>query len=148
MNTKRPAKVVPVVNVKQQRGIGLPAAIFVITLLVSISVAINLLLSQNANTFQEEIQLTRAFYAAEAGAGFTMNAVFPPEEFPSYSVTAPAACPVTGKTYTFTADGLSGCTATVTCTVDATVDDVEFFTIQSVGACGDVQRTVQVRSSF
>lgn len=129
-----------------QQGIGLPAAIFVITLMVSISVAINLLVSQNANTFQEEVQLTRAFYAAESGAGFAMNALFPPEEFPLYNTTA--SCPVPVKTYVFTANGLAACTAEVSCTVDATDAGVNYVTISSTGTCGEVQRTVQVRSSF
>ena len=38
-----------------QAGIGLPAAIFVITLMAAIAVAINLLVGQNAQTFDEEI---------------------------------------------------------------------------------------------
>lgn len=133
-------------NPQRQRGIGLPAAIFVITLMVSISVAINYLVSQNSNTFQEEVLLTRAFYTAESGAGFAMNALFPPEEFPLYNTTA--ACPAGEKLYTFIADGLAGCEARVTCTIDATVDLVKYYTIESVGTCFNVQRTVQVRSSF
>ena len=60
-----------------QSGIGLPAAIFIITTMALIAVAINLLVRENAETFVEEINLSRAFYAAESGAGFIMNRTFP-----------------------------------------------------------------------
>jgi MSHA biogenesis protein MshP len=128
-----------------QRGIGIPAALFVITLLAIIAVAINALLAQNANTYEEEINLTRAFYAAESGAGFAMNSIFPPEEFPQYSGTA--ECAAGPREYTFTIPGLNECTATVSCSVDATVANVEYYTIVSEGSCDGVTRTVQVRSS-
>ncbi|WP_237132968.1 hypothetical protein [Pseudohongiella sp. O18] len=133
----------------KQRGIGLPAAIFVITLMAVIAVSINYLVSQNAETFEEENRLTRAFYAAESGAGFAMNALFPPEEFPNYDTTA--ICPENAgspREYDFEADGLSACSAAVSCVTDATVDGRDYFTITSVGSCGDVTRTVRVRTSF
>ena len=60
-------------SIRRQRGIGLPAAIFIIVLMAGIAVAINQLLSQNAQTFEEEINLTRAFYAAESGAGIAID---------------------------------------------------------------------------
>lgn len=134
---------------RKQRGVGLPAAIFVITLMVSISVGIQLLVSQNAEQFEEEVQLTRAFYAAESGASFAMNALFPPTEFPQYNVTA--ICPENAgspRVYDFGADGLGSCSAEVSCVTDATVDGVNYYTITSEGICGDISRTVQVRTSF
>ena len=132
-----------------QRGLGLPAAIFVITLLVSIAAAINWLVSQNSDTFEEETQLTRAFYAAESGAGFAMNALFPPNEFPLYSVNA--ICPNnvgSPRVYNFDVDGLASCRAEVSCNIDADVGGTEYYTISSQGICGEVSRTVQVRTSF
>jgi MSHA biogenesis protein MshP len=134
-----------VVSPQRQRGIGIPAALFVITLLAILAVAINLLLEQNAETYEEEVSLTRAFYAAESGAGFAMNSIFPPEEFPLYN--GAAECAAGPRVYEFTISGLNGCTATVTCSVDATVASVEYYTIVSEGSCDGVTRTVQVRSS-
>lgn len=128
-----------------QRGIGIPAALFVITLLAIIAVAINLLLEQNAETYEEEVNLTRAFYAAESGAGIALNSVFPPDEFPQYNSNA--ECAAGPREYVFTIAGLSECTASVTCSVDATVASVEYYTIVSEGSCNGVSRTVQVRSS-
>lgn len=133
----------------RQQGVGLPAAIFVITLMAILAVAISQLVFDNARNFEEETLLTRAFYAAESGAGFGMHALFPPQEFPEYQngVDSAAAC-ITETEFAFTVDGLNECTATVTCTLDATVDNVEYYTIVSIGQCRDVNRTVQVRTSF
>ena len=135
----------------RQRGLGLPAALFVITVLAVLAVAINGLVSQNDAAFEEEVLLTRAFYAAESGASFGLNALFPPEEFPLYTNGAGAVaggCPVVNNTYDFDVDGLGSCSAEVSCVEDATVSGVDYYTISSVGSCADVSRTVQVRTSF
>ena len=128
-----------------QSGIGLPAAIFVITLMAVIAVAVNQLVSQNAQTFEEELNLTRAFYAAESGAGFVMNTVFPPEEYSAYATTA--ECVATERDYNFTVAGLNQCSATVTCTA-VTIGTTNYATIQSEGTCGEVERTVQIRTVY
>jgi MSHA biogenesis protein MshP len=135
----------------RQRGLGLPAAIFVITLLAVLAVAINALVAQNDAAFEEEVLLTRAFYAAESGAGFGLNALFPPQEFPGYATgagTLAGSCAVANATYTLEVPGLNACTAAVSCVVDASVAGVDYYTITSVGTCAGVGRTVQVRSSF
>ena len=129
---------------RQQRGIGLPAAIFVITVMAALAVAVNWLVTQNAQTFDEEVRLTRAYYAAESGIGFMMNTLYPPDEHPQY---AGGVCPASAVTYEFTTDGLNACSAEVTCTEDATVDDQTFYSIESTGSCGDVSRTLLVRSA-
>jgi len=128
-----------------QRGIGIPAALFVITLLAILAVAVNSLVGQNADRYQEEVSLSRAFYAAESGAGFALNSIFPPEEFPQYNGTA--ECAAGPREYEFTVEGLNECTASVSCTTDATVSGVDYFTIKSEASCDGVTRTVQVRTS-
>jgi MSHA biogenesis protein MshP len=140
-----PKRIEPLSATHAQRGIGIPAALFVITLLAIIAVAVNLLQEQNAETYEEQVNLTRAFYAAESGAGFAMNSIFPPEEFPQYNVDA--ECAAGPREYAFTIPGLNECTATVTCSLDATVSGVEYYTIVSEGSCNGVSRKVQVRSS-
>ena len=132
-------------NLSHQSGIGLPAAIFVITLMAVIAVAVNQLVSQNAQTFEEELNLTRAFYAAESGAGFVMNTVFPPEEYPTYAITA--ECVATERDYDFIVAGLNQCSATVTCT-PLPIGGTNYATIESKGVCGDVERTVQIRAVY
>jgi len=131
--------------IRAQSGISLPAAIFVITLMAVIAVAVNEIISQNAQTYEEEINLTRAFYAAETGAGFAMNTIFPPEEYSAYATTA--ECAAGPRVYNFTVDGLNACSASVTCTL-VTISGNNYATVESEGSCGDVQRTVQVRTVY
>ena len=128
-----------------QAGIGLPAAIFVITLLAAIAVAINQLVNQNAQTYEAEINLTRAFYVAESGAGFGMNTIYPPEEFPAYGTTA--ECVAGPRTYNFIVDGINNCTARVSCTL-VTISGRRYATVESEGSCGGVVRTVQVQTVY
>lgn len=135
-----------------QRGIGLPVAIFTITLLALIAVAIYQLGSQNAASYQEQINLTRAFYAAESGAGFALNSLFAPEDYPLYSGRAAncSAWPAgTGfpRLYEFRVAGLNQCTASVSC-ADVVVDTTVYSTLTSTGTCDDVTRIVQVRTSY
>lgn len=131
-------------GLRSQRGIGLPAAIFVITVMTAIAVAINLMVSQNTTSFEEDIRLTRAFYAAESGAGLGVRALFPASDYPH---TAVGSCPAS-STYEFSVPGLMGCRAEVRCDLDATVDEVDYHLITSVGICGDTTRTVEVTTRF
>lgn len=140
---KRIKKVI--LNFDKESGIGLPAAIFVITAMAIIAVAINQLVTQNAQTYQEEINLTRAFYAAESGAGIAMNTIFPPEEYSAYATTA--ECAAGPRVYNFSADGLNQCSASVTCTA-VTISGTNYATVESEGSCGDVARTIQVRTVY
>lgn len=127
----------------RQRGVGLPAAIFVITVMAALAVAVNWLVTQNAQTFNEEVSLTRAYYAAESGLGITMNSLYPPDEHPGY---ASGSCPAGPEVYDFTVDGLNGCSASVTCEEDAEVDGIIYYTITSEGSCRDVTRTLMLRT--
>jgi MSHA biogenesis protein MshP len=129
----------------RQAGISLPGAIFVITILALLAVAIAALVSQNAQTYEDENNLTRAFYAAESGAGFAMNTIYPPEEFPGYSSTA--ECATGPRVYNFSVPGLNNCSASVTCT-EVTISGTNYATIESEGSCGDLERTIQVRTSY
>jgi len=130
---------------KRNSGIGLPAAIFVITVMALIAVAVNQLVSQNTQTFEEEVNLTHAFYAAESGAGFAMNTIYPPEEYSAYATTA--ECAAGPRVYNFTVDGLNQCSASVTCTA-IVISGTTYATIESSGTCGDVERTIQVRTVY
>ena len=130
---------------RNQTGLGLPAAIFVITLLALIAVAINNLVQQSTQGYEEEVNLTRAFYAADTGAGIALNTLFPPEEYPAYDTTA--ECAAGPRVYTFTIPGLNNCTASVTCATEV-VESNNYATIESEGSCGGLARKVQVRTSY
>lgn len=129
----------------KQRGVGLAAAIFIITVMAAIAAGIFALVDQNADTYAEEVNLARAFYAAESGAGFAMNTIFPPEDYPAYTATTPR-CGIT-TTYNFVSEGLNQCSAVVSCTAIVNASST-YATIQSTGSCGDVNRTVQVRTVY
>lgn len=132
---------------RKQRGVGLAAAIFVITLLAVLALGINQLVQDNSQSFVEEALLTRAFHAAEAGAGFAMNGIYPPDEYPVYGGTTCTGTPVSPVAYSFSIDGLANCTAAVHCTA-ISVGSNNFLTIESVGTCGEVSRAIQVRTLF
>ncbi|NKB33375.1 MAG: hypothetical protein GKR91_09780 [Pseudomonadales bacterium] len=134
-------------SLSKQSGLGLPAAIFIITLLAFIAVAVNYLVNQSAQVYEEELDLTRAFYAAESGAGFAMNGIYPPEEYSAYAGTTCTGTPGSPVTYNFSVDGVNNCTADVFCT-PLTIGTRNYATIESTGSCGDVERTVQVRTSY
>jgi len=132
---------------RKQRGVGLATAVFVITLLAVLALGINQLVQDNSESFVEEALLTRAFYAAEAGAGFAMNGIYPPEEFPGYGGTTCTGTPGSPVDYSFSIDGLVNCTAAVHCT-SILVGSKNYLTIESEGTCGEVSRTIQVRTSY
>ena len=134
---------------QSQKGLGLPTAIFVITIMALLAVAINALVRNNAESTGEELKLIRSFYVAESGLQFGMNAVFPP---PASGLAS--SCPGLGSptTYSpFDIPGSNNCSVEVTCSEQQVAVSggpalESFFTIESTGTCDDVSRTFQVRA--
>lgn len=124
----------------RERGMSLATALFVITVMAMLAVMIFQLVSNNAETTQEEILLTRSFYAAETGVQFGLNRVFPPD-----GGATTCAVFTTYPEYALSEEGLEACTANVTC-APLEVNDTTYYTITSRGTCGAVSRTVQVRA--
>lgn len=135
----------PGIKRRGQKGIGLPAAIFIITIMALIAAAVTQIVSQNAQTYSEAVSLSRAFYAAESGAGFAMNTIFPPEDYNTGYTGTLNRCPTEDTIYNFVTAGLNQCKATVSCTL---VAGTTHATIQSTGECDDVERTVQIRTVY
>lgn len=121
----------------KQRGVGLPVALFVITVLALIVVALTDLEETSGVSFSVDINSMRAFYAAESGAQLAVNSLFPPSGTPTVCAS-PA----------FSQIGLNGCNATVTCNL-ITVDSIDYHTIRSTGRCGSgidqAERVIEVR---
>ncbi|GGY38223.1 hypothetical protein GCM10011297_09220 [Bacterioplanes sanyensis] len=128
----------------QQRGAGLPLAIFIVTALALIITAMSQLQSSSSASVALQLNSQRAFYAAESGAQLAMNVLFPPDG------SAGLACATTPfYSQNFTATGLAGCQASVQCTaVTAGADSV--FTLRSTGSCGNgasqARRVIEVRA--
>lgn len=132
---------------KLQQGIGLPATIFLISILALIVVAMSELNEHSGLGFGQNLQSMRAFYAAESGAQSALNRVF----------VGGTACvdPVLDVDFDTSADasGLNQCAVQVACQVD--VVDVgpaarSYYTFISSARCGSgfeqAQRTIQLRA--
>ncbi|PIE41064.1 MAG: hypothetical protein CSA49_05375 [Gammaproteobacteria bacterium] len=113
------------VNKFNNTGLGLPLAIFIITVLAFIALAINELSATGAKSASVNVLSARAFYAAESGINIVLaiNAENPPN------------CSVAGITTNITnmAEGLAQCRAEVTCT---TTNPATTYLLESKGSCG------------
>ena len=132
------------VTVSQQRGFGLPMALFVITVLAVIVTAMGSMQTTSGQSSVLHIQGERAFYAAESGTEAALNVLLPPDGSPGRAcATSPFF------TATFTAPGLRGCSVSVSC-VQMTVDGEDLYTLISQGSCGtgldQASRTLEVRA--
>lgn len=125
----------------RQRGVGLPVAIFVITVLAAFVVNMGYLVQDNATGRIEYVQSLRALLAAESGGDFGLNVLFDPSDATTYSGLSCSSTPVS---YSFTNDpGMAGCSASVSCTSSSSSGET-VYTITSVGTCDDSTRTIAI----
>ena len=125
----------------RQRGVGLPVAIFVITVLAAFVVNMGYLVQDNATGRIEYVQSLRALLAAESGGDFGLNVLFDPSDATSYSSLSCSSTPVSDS---FTNDpGMAGCSASVSCTSSSSSGET-VYTITSVGTCDDSTRTIAI----
>ncbi|WP_404368108.1 hypothetical protein [Marinobacter sp.] len=126
-----------------QRGAGLPLALFIITVLALLVAGMAQLQESSAGAVSLQIQSQRAFFAAESGAQAGVA-----------EVLSGASCGAVNSPKTFTVSGLNGCEALLDCSsVQADIEgnsDLEtVFTLTSTGQCGAgpdfAQRVVEVR---
>ena len=139
---KKYCQPVRILNKNNQKGVGLPIAIFVITVLAAYAVNMGLLLEDNATGRIENITNLRASLAADTGADLGMNVAFDPSDAPDYA--GGITCSSTAINYSFANDpGMSGCTAAVTCS-SVTAGGKTIYTITSVGTCDSVSKTAVI----
>jgi len=129
-------------NSKNTRGFGLPAAIFIITVLAMIVAAISSLSESSSVAFGQDINSIRAFYAAESGAEIGLARRF--------AVTGiPAGCGNNIYVDNSGLTGLNGCSVTVDCS-SVEVLGIDYYTLTSTATCGSgrdaAQRVVEVRA--
>jgi len=140
--TVRKQKKNPMPVWRSQRGIGLPIAIFVITVLAAFAVNMGLLVQDNATARIEYVTNLRATLAADTGADLVMNVAFDPSDAPDYA--GGVTCSATAINYDFANDpGMSGCSAAVTCS-SVTAGGSTIYTFTSVGTCDGTSKTVVV----
>jgi len=133
-----------------QRGFLMPLAIFILVALGFFAITISRVTGQTAIATAQEEMSVASFYAAESGAQFGMNQLFYDTGSTISRVSVDANCTaVNGSNLMFTASGLGGCSAAITCTrsVDA-ANTTSYYRIQSQSGCGSgvvsAQRTVEV----
>lgn len=126
--------------IKKQCGFSLPLAVFIITVLAVIGAVMVTLSQSGQQSTALEIQSIRAFYAAESGAQIGLHNIFP---ITGGSIGA-AGCTALTINQNFTAVGLQGCGATVSCTPQ-TVSGDTYYLINSTGTCqlGGVSNTAR-----
>ncbi len=135
---------------RYQKGLGLPATLFLIVVLGLLVVAITELERSTAESVSINVQSARAFYAAQSAAEAALVTLFPINESDPSDAASPTDCPALG-TINFADDntGLIGCSVTVECFKDEVAGDA-YFTLRSTGTCGSggeaAIRAVEVRA--
>lgn len=126
-----------------QRGAGLPVALFIITVLALLVVGMAQLQESSGRSVSLQIQSQRAFFAAESGAQTGVA-----------QVLGAGSCSALTSPKAFSGGGLGGCQAVVSC--DSVAADIEgnsaletVYTLTSTGRCGSgsdrAERVVEVR---
>ncbi len=110
----------------KQQGVGLVAAIFVITVMALVSAGISKLVVTSQQSYGHEILSAKAFLAAESGAQLAINAVMPP--------SGSGSC--VDATPTLVAIGLAGCQVSTRCILTGPIDGISYYSIESTGQCG------------
>ena len=120
----------------RQRGFGMPMVVFILVIMTLLAAAMVRLTTTGALSIASEAQSTRAFYAAESGAQWAVNQLFPPS---GGGGACAAATPLA-----YAAAGLTGCTANVTCVTQGIFNGNTHYLITSTGSCGNEVRQIQV----
>jgi len=127
----------------RQKGIGLPATIFIIVILALIVAAMADLTESSNLGFGQDYNSMRAFYAAESGAQIALNRVFVGNQ----------VCDNALVNIDFDSGGdnpgLNNCIAELACSSD-TVSSIEYRTFISTATCGfgfeQAVRSIEVRA--
>ncbi|MCG7201387.1 hypothetical protein MD273_16745 [Marinobacter pelagius] len=130
-------------SIRHQQGIGLPIALFVITVLALLVTGMAQLQQATARSVSLQIQSQRAFHAAESGAQLAVA-----------EVLDGADCATVTTSVDFSAGGLKECGAEIQCSVTAPLSipgggGNRVYTLVSSGECGSgnelARRAVEVR---
>ncbi|MFT6915232.1 MAG: MSHA biogenesis protein MshP [Motiliproteus sp.] len=108
-----------------QRGLGLIAAIFVITLMSLIIVGISSLVVTSKESYGYEILSARAFHMADSGSELALSRLL---------FEGTDSC--NGEPRQFPPPELQVCSVVVICH-SVTIAEVDYFTVQSTGTCGN-----------
>ena len=127
----------PDLRARRQLGLGLISAIALILLVATIAAALAQLVQRNAATDQTALLRVRALAAAESGMEIALNRVYAPAGVGSCS----------NRSWTFTLNGLRGCSAATSCTTTVVAAQT-YFDISSRATCsaGDASSSRAMRA--
>jgi len=114
---------------KKQRGSALMLAIFVIIVILLLGLTLVETLSTGNEAISQEVLGTRAFTAANSGMQGELQKLFPLNNI------AGSCAAISNYDFT-TVEGLTQCSALVSCDDYATVDGVTYYRLESTGKCG------------
>ncbi|WP_185964527.1 hypothetical protein [Aliikangiella marina] len=125
---------------RQQRGLSLAFLLFAIIIVGLLAAALVQINAQSNLANAQQVISTRAFFAAESGAQLQGLRIFP---------VGGGAGVCANQNYTFTTNGVNGCTANTTCTA-TTIGGTNYYQVTSAGQCNAGQplqatRTIEVR---
>jgi MSHA biogenesis protein MshP len=125
--------------IREQRGAGLPIALFIITVLALLVAGMAQLQQAGSESVSLQIQSQRAFFAAESGAQLAVR-----------QVLDAGSCSAVSGSLTFPAAALTSCSAALACEASPNSVGASVFTITSTGRCGQgspdsAERIVEVR---
>lgn len=127
----------------KQKGIGLPATVFLIVIVALIIAALSDLNTKTNIGFGQDFYSIRAFYASESGAQIALNRVFVGGQ-----ACSPAIADIDFDTVANN-EGLESCNVSLSCE-QIIVDSVNYYTFTSTATCGagleQAQRSIQVRA--
>ena len=129
--------------IRHQQGIGLPIALFVITVLALLVTGMAQLQQATGQSVSLQVQSQRAFHAAETGAQLAVAEVLDGGD-----------CAAVQASVNFSAGALKECSVQIQCSVTAPLPipgsgGKRIYTLGSTGECGSgnelARRTVEVR---
>ena len=129
--------------IRKHRGAGLPVALFVITVLALVVVAMAQIQQGSGEAVSLQIQSQRALFAAESGAQVGVR-----------QVLEGGACGALTSPKVFSTSGLSQCRAVMTCEsisaeLNGSSPEEVIFSLTSSGRCGNgadlAERIVEVK---
>jgi len=134
-----PKRAISIKFLKKQTGISLAILLFIIVILAILSAALVSINSQSVSSNAHQVIATRAFFAAESGANFQSQRIFP--------LSGTTQC--SNQNYSFSSPGLNGCIAQTQCT-NFVLSGKNYYRVISQGQCNTGQafqatRTVEVR---
>jgi len=133
----------------KQHGSSLVIALFIMVVMSVLGAALINVIINNEEDYAYEVIGTRALHAAQTGAQWRLQQIFPLRNAPNVDVNISLAACVNGTLNLANINGLNQCTATVQCATVAN-NGINYMTVTSVGQCNingeSASRVIEVQA--